>query len=166
MKKIVISALLAMVSSGVLAEMKSHPVNSNWTILAWTDDFTDKKSCAVTPAKGIKRGTPSIIMFAKHESSGPHTILKASGGIDGVGIKYRVDKNPPVQIGYEYEFQTDDDIYIVRGSEHENMISAFKAGNTLAYKVTSGNQFVDSEADKISLSGFTKAYSLAESCNY
>ena len=166
MGKAMFFVLLAMASTTALAEMKAHPVNTHWKILAWTDDFTDEKSCAVTHTKKIKRGTPSIIMFAKHATSGPHTLLMASGSVYGVGIKYRVDKKPPVQIGYEYERQTDDEIYIVKGSEHESMTLAFKAGNTLVYRVTSSNQFVNSEADKISLSGFSKAYRLAENCNY
>lgn len=166
MKKMTVLLLMMLASAVANAEVKEVSVDSNWKILVWTDDFTDKKLCAVIPAKGLARGKPSIIMFAKHAESGKHALLKASGEIDGVGIKYRVDKNEPVQIGYEYEFQTERDIYIVQGGEYETMISAFKAGNTLAYKVTSSNQFVDSESDKITLSGFTNAYNLAEKCNY
>lgn len=144
--------------------METFPVNSNWVVHAWTDDFTDKKSCAVAPAKKMERGRPSIIIFAKHEEYDPHTILNASGDIGGIGIKYRVDKKRPVQLGYES--QTNGVVYILQGADHEEMVAAFKSGNTLVYKVTSENQFVDSETDRISLSGFTKAYNLAKSCKY
>lgn len=166
MKKTIFSTLLLLISSNASAEMTSHPVNSNWQVLAWSDDFTDEKSCAVTTTKNLKRNSPTLIMFALHKSSTPHTILKANGSISGLGIKYRVDKKPAVQVGYEYEFQTDDDSYIITGTDHEKMISDFKSGDSLVYKVTSSNQYVDDGTEKVSLKGFTKAYSLAEQCKY
>ena len=94
-----------------------------------------------------KRKSKSNFRFVNQDTSNLHAILKASGSIDGVGIKYRVDKNNPVQLGYEYEFQTDDD-YIVKGDDFNSIIESFKKGNNLIYKITSSNQFIKDGKDE------------------
>jgi hypothetical protein len=104
-------------------------------------------------------------MFIKH-SRGPHTLLYANGSIDGIGLRYRVDKNQPVLIGYEYTHQSNNDFLSIRGEDMVDMIAAFKRGNQVAFRVTSGNQFVESGTDRVSLSGFTRAYNLAKDCNF
>lgn len=159
MKRIIVAFALVTFTFHANADVKTIPVGQDWSILKFSDDFDDTKACAIKPTKA--RG---LIIFANHSKSGKHTLLKISNNIDGVGIKYRVDKNEPVLIGFEYEFQTKEDYYFPNESETLRMVSDFKAGKQVVYSITSSNQFVDDIKGRVSLEGFSKAYELAEKC--
>lgn len=158
--------LFFLLPSILLADVTVEYKTGDWKLVVFKDDFTDKISCALLTKNQGRRGKPGIVIFAKHDESGNHVLLEANGSIDGIGITYRVDKNPPVTFGDKYDFQTDDDSYILQSPEYEKMVNDFKAGNYLVYAIHSGNQFVDDAREKISLRGFTKAYNLAEKCKF
>ena len=137
----------------------------DWLVVVSKDDFTDRVSCALG-TKNIGPGKGGIILWTKHDVSGNHGILHVNGKIGGVGITYRVDKKPPVTFGYKYHFQTDKDYYFLENAEYNQLVNDFKAGNSVVYRVHSGNQFVDDWQERISLMGFTKAYNIAEKCAF
>ena len=158
--------LFLLLPSFLLAGAKVEYRTGDWELVVFKDDFTDKVSCALYTKNAKTRGKPGIILFAKHDVSGNHVILYANGGIDGIGITYRVDKNSTVTFGDKYYFQTEDDSYIVHNPEYGKIVKDFKVGNSVVYAVHSGNQFVDDAREKISLKGFTKIYNMAEKCNH
>ena len=159
-------ALLLLIPTVLFADATVEYKTGDWEVVVFKDDFTDKVSCALFTKNAKRREKPGIILFAKHDESGKHGILYANGRIDGIGITYRVDKNPPVTFGYKYHFQTDNDVYFLKNAEYNHLVNDFKAGNSVVYQVHSGNQFVDDAREKISLVGFTKAYNIAEKCAF
>lgn len=148
--------------AGTTVEYKT----GDWEVLVFKDDFTDRVSCALSTKNDGRRGKPGITLFAKHDKSGKHGILYVNGRITGIGITYRIDKNPPVTFGYKYHFQTDKDYYFLENAEYNQLVNDFKAGNSVVYRVHSGNQFVDDTQERISLVGFTKAYNIAKKCAF
>ena len=149
-------------SADTTVEYKSE----NWEILLFKDDFTDKISCCLSTKNLLKHSKPGISIFAKHHTSPKHILLFANGNIEGIGITYRVDKNPPVTFGYKYHFQTKMDCYFLKGSEYDKLVNDFKTGSSVIYQVHSGNQFITGAKEKISLIGFTKTYDMAKKCTF
>ena len=158
-------AVLMTMSFGAEGAASIKHQSGSWVVIKHIDDLTDEIVCELRTINTNKHNKPGIVIFTVHEVSGQHVIINANGGIDGVGITYRTDKDPAVTFGHEYYFQTDSDIYIPKGSEYEQLVADFKKGTSLVYKVHSGNQFVDSMTEKVSLIGFTKAYNIAEQCD-
>lgn len=144
-------------------------VNSNWLVGVTVDDFTDKKECTVSPYNRNYNGDEKI--YIKINSAildgDFFALIDAGEYINNIGVKYRVDKNPPVQLGEGYKYPKYSDIYVVDGSDYEEMISAFKSGNEVIYQFTSKNKAANNKKYKFNLlGGFTEAYNFAKKCDH
>lgn len=158
--KSLLCIFLVLFSCQLLASSEFHKVSNDWGYMVFTDDFDDSKFCAVMTAAKLDGKYPNLTFWVNKD------ISKSTARVYGVGIKYRVDKKDPFLLGYESATDTLFNTLLIDNFEIVNyMITQFKKGNHLVYKVFSSQKFIHSENYKISLKGFTSAYNKAIECN-
>lgn len=155
MKKIILAVCLSSLSFGAFS--------SDWVNHQTFDDFTDEKSCLVYSEKGLLDGG---ITFYAHTTSGKQGAIASfrKSRISGVGIKYRVDKNETVELGYKYEFQSEDDTYVFRNDEYNKIVNDFSNGENVVIEIISSNKYVENKKVKLSLKGFKEIHDQAVEC--
>lgn len=147
-----------LVSVQSFASSEFYKVSNDWGYWVHIDDFNDKKSCSIATTKKVG-STPNITIWVSREQS------KTMVRIMGAGIKYRVDKEDPVDRKYKYPLVVGNNSMLIRDSEIVNhMISSFKKGNTLVYKLYTSKKHTHKENYKTTLKGFTLAYNKALKC--
>lgn len=156
--------IFSLVPSLTSAEQKTIKINSNWFVSVTIDDFTDEKTCTVFPKQTKYSGVERILIRMSSSDEEPVAIIGSLKYINKIGVKYRVDKSSPVQLGKEYKFPKYADVFIVYGDEYEKLIRAFKAGREVVYQFTSKNRAANDKIYKFDLTGFTEAYKYAMKC--
>jgi len=166
--KIFLVLIVSLVPNLTKAESEIVKVNSNWLVLVKVDDFTDEKVCTVLPNNRNYSSIERIYIRANSSNPDDNAVAIIGSGehINDIGLKYRVDKNPPVQLGYRFKSSVYSDMYMVEGDDYEEMISAFKSGNEVIYQFTSKKRPANNKKYEFNLLGFTEAYNFARKCDH
>ena len=138
------------------AEENLNKVSKDWWVISNIDDFTDKKSCYVVSSTFLQ-GKPAIAFYTKKRIAIGFLNLK----VNIAGIKYRVDKNPTVQLG---STSNEDDTYQIKFDEDDEILKDVKGVNTVIAELTPDNRFMDNKKIKLSLSGFSQTIKTSLNC--
>ena len=156
MKKLIVIMCLGislLIPSVSIAEQTIIDYTKNWCIIKTKNEFTDKIDYFLATKNTVKYNCPGICIFFVDNNN--HVGLFISGKAIGMGITYRIDKNPFVILGYTHE---NNNPYLLNKIESNRLIKDFKKGKKVIYEIHSSNQFIENKTERVSLIGFTKLF--------
>lgn len=189
MKNILIGLALLSLSNITHASDKEVKFGG-WVVSKLVNKYTDEPiQCSIRPTiENRKKPYYTWIGFNVYHNkkyapdSKPYAIfVTADKQFLGIGVKYRVDKMPPVEIGDQVprvgiradileslpELQhKPTKRYSVEGDAYVQMITALKKGNTVIYDVVPYDIDHAQVGGNNSLEGFLEAYAAAEKCDF
>ncbi|WP_146083441.1 hypothetical protein [Marinobacter flavimaris] len=166
MVKIILFGFFCLIlSSTVSSETKTFKINPNWGVAINTDDFTDEKTCSFGQ---ISDALSVLFMNAPNGNHVKDTVavFSSNARINGIGIRYRVDKSKPVLLGQEnYKYPKYSNTYLVYGKNYKKLVDDFKSGREVVYQFMSKGEPINDKVYKVNLMGFTEAYNYTIKCN-